>query len=427
MQTHTSLPTDAAAPGLVRPLRIALLGYRSHPFGGGQGVYLHYLSKALADLGHAVTVISGEPYPQLDERVQLVKLPGLNLYENGLGSLRFHHLRSWANIAEWLGKLTGGFSEPYAFGRRAAAWLREHGGAFDLVHDNQCLAYGMLTIQKQLPLVTTIHHPITRDLAIALQAAESLWLRLLIRRWHSFLGMQKRVARRLRHIITVSACSQRDIAQAFGIPESRLTLVYNGIDTAVFRPLPEIERVPFRLMATASADQPLKGLRFLLEAFAQLLPRYPQLSLLLVSKPKPGGETEQLIERLGIGQRVQFVSGISTEQLVRYYAEAEIAIVPSVYEGFGLPAGEAMACGVPLVSTLGGALPEVVGDAGLSVPVQDSAALVTAIAGLLDSPERRAELAEAGRRRILQQFSWALAARSMTAYYEQVIAHENAG
>ena len=412
-------------PAAVRPLRICLLGYRSHPYGGGQGIYLHYLSKALVELGHSVDVISGEPYPQLDPRVRLIPMPGMNLYEKGLASLRPRHLTSWANMAEWLGKLTGGFTEPYAFGHRVAAYLRTHGHEYDLVHDNQCLATGMLDIQKHLPLVTTIHHPITRDREIALKATQGFWMKLLVRRWHSFLGMQKKVARQLKHLITVSECSRKDIADAFGVDAERISLIYNGIDTDVFRPMPAVAKIPYRLMATASADQPLKGLRYLLEAFAQLLPQYPQLSLLLVSKPKPGGETEQLIKQLGIADRITFVSGISTEQLVRHYAQAEIAVVPSVYEGFGLPAGEAMACGVPLVSTRGGALAEVVGDAGLLVPVKDATALAEAIATLLNHPAQRDALAAAGRERMLHEFSWALAARDITRYYEKVIADAN--
>lgn len=415
-----------ALPVAIRPLRICLLGYRSHPYGGGQGIYLHYLSKALVDLGHRVDVISGEPYPKLDPRVRLIPMPGMNLYEKGLGSIRLHHLSSWANVAEWVGKLTGNFSEPYAFGCRVVSYMRRHGHEYDLIHDNQCLATGMLQLQEMgLPVVTTIHHPITRDLEIALQATEGFWMRLLVRRWHGFLGMQKRVAQRLRHLITVSECSRHDIAEAFGVDAGRITVIYNGIDTGVFQPSPDVAKIPYRLMATASADAPLKGLRYLLEAFAQLLPRYPQLSLLLVSKPRPGGETEQLIETLGIRDRITFVSGISTEQLVRHYAEAEVAVVPSVYEGFGLPAGEAMACGVPLVCSRGGALPEVVGDAGLLVPVRDSAAIAAAIAHLLDHPAEREHLAQAGRARMLHEFNWALAARDMTRYYEKVIADEN--
>ena len=405
-----------------RRLRIALLGYRSQPFGGGQGVYLKYLSKALVDAGHSVDVISGPPYPHLDPRVRLIQLPSLDLFENGLASLRPHHLRSMTNVIEWSSKLTGGFAEPYTFGRRAVKYLRENGHDYDLVHDNQSLSYGMLEIQRSgLPLVTTVHHPITSDLRIALAAARSWWERILIRRWHSFLNMQKKVVTQLHNVVTVSDCSRQDIARDFGLQPAGISLVYNGIDTEEFRPMPEITRRPQRLMATASADAPLKGLRYLLLAYAELLKRHPELELLLVSKPQPGGKTEQLIERLGIRDRIQFVSGIRTEEMVRYYAEATIAVVPSIYEGFGLPAGEAMACGVPVVSTDGGALPEVVGDAGVVVPAKNADALVDAIDGLLADPERRARMGELGRQRILDKFCWQVCAREMSNYYLKVL------
>ena len=410
------------APVPLEPLRIALLGYRSQPFAGGQGVYLNYLSKALVDAGHRVDVISGPPYPQLDPRVRLIQLPSLDLFENGLLSLRPRHLASLTDMIEWCSKLTGGFAEPYTFGRRAVRYLRRHGGEYDLVHDNQSLSYGMLQIQDMgLPLVTTVHHPITSDLRIALKAARSWYERLLIRRWHSFLVMQKKVVKQLHNVVTVSDCSRQDIARDFGLQPAGIGLVHNGIDTAVFRPLPDVERQPLRLMATCSADAPLKGLRYLLRAYARLLPQYPGLELLVVSKPRPGGKTEKLVRHLGIADRVRFVNGITTEQMVRYYAEAAIAVVPSVYEGFGLPAGEAMACGVPVVSSDGGALPEVVGDAGVIVPARNVDALVAAIDGLLRDPERRAELGAMGRQRILDEFCWDVCAGQMVDYYRQVL------
>jgi len=418
--------TETPAADRKRALRIALLGYRSQPHGGGQGIYMRYLSKALVEAGHSVDVISGPPYPLLDPRVRLVKLPSLDLFENGLRSLRPRHLASMSNIIEWLSQLTGGFAEPYTFGRRAVKYLRQYGHEYDLVHDNQSLSYGMLQIQAMgLPLVTTIHHPITSDLRIALNAARSWRERLFIKRWHSFLTMQKKVVRQLRNIVTVSDCSRQDIARDFGLQPAGISVAHNGIDIDDFKPLPGVERNPLRLMATCSADQPLKGLRYLLHAYARLLETYPGLELLLVSKPKPGGNTEQLVQRLGIADKVRFVNGISTEQMVRYYAEAAIAVVPSVYEGFGLPAGEAMACGVAVVSTDGGALPEVVGDAGVIVPVKNVDALVGAIDALLKDPERRAELGARARRRIEDNFCWQVCARQMTDYYHQVLEREH--
>jgi glycosyltransferase involved in cell wall biosynthesis len=416
----------AAETAIERPLRIALLGYRSQPHGGGQGVYMRYLSKALVEAGHTVDVISGPPYPHLDPRVRLIQLPSMDLFENGLRSLRPHHLKSMSNVVEWFSQLTGGFAEPYTFGRRAVKYLREHGHNYDLIHDNQSLSYGMLEIQEMgLPLVTTVHHPITSDLRIALAAARTLKERLFIRRWHSFLNMQKKVIKQLRNIVTVSDCSRQDIARDFGLQPAGISLAHNGIDIDVFKPVPGVQRNPLRLMATCSADQPLKGLRYLLHAYARLLENYPELELLLVSKPNPGGKTEKLVQRLGLADKVRFVNGISTEQMVRYYAEAAIAVVPSVYEGFGLPAGEAMACGVPVVSTDGGALPEVVGDAGVIVPVKDVDALVTAIDALLQNPQKRAELGARGKLRIEENFCWQVCAGQMTEYYRQVLEHEN--
>lgn len=389
-------------------------------------MYLNYLSKALVDAGHCVDVISGPPYPHLDPRVSLIKLPSLDLFENGLESLRPHHLRSFSNIIEWTSKLTGGFAEPLTFGRRAVKYLRQHGHRYDLVHDNQSLSYGMLDIQRMgIPLVTTVHHPITSDERIALAAASDWKERLLIKRWHSFLNMQKKVVKKLRHVVTVSDCSRQDIARDFGLNPKDIHLVYNGIDTDIFKPRPSIERLPARLMATASADAPLKGVRYLLKAYAQLLEIFPALELLLVSKLHLGGETEQLVNKLGLRDKITFVSNISTEQMVDYYAQATLAVVPSVYEGFGLPAGEAMACGVPVVSTTGGALPEVVGDAGVLVPVKDSSALAEAIATLLRDPRRRDQLGVLGRERIEQCFCWQVTASSMVDYYRQVIESEN--
>ena len=405
-----------------KPLNICLLGYRSQPYGGGQGIYIKYLSKALVDAGHSVDVISGQPYPHVDPRVKLIKMPGLNLFETGLGSLRPHHLRSMTNIIEWTGKLTGAFSEPHCFGRRVFKYLKKHGRDYDIIHDNQCLSWGMLKLQKnKFPLVTTIHHPITSDLSIALKAANSWGERLLIRRWHSFLTMQKKVATRLDNVVTVSERSQQDIAAAFDIAPESINLIYNGIDTGEFRPLSNIERKRFRIMATASADAPLKGVRYLLEALARLIPRYPALELLMVGQPKPGGDTEQLIATLNLSKHIQFVSGISTEELVKHYAEAEVVVVPSVYEGFGLPAGEAMACSVPVVSTNGGALPEVVGDAGMVVPIKNSKAIAEAVASLFDDEGKREQLGRAGRQRIEQLFCWQRAAQQVTAYYQQVL------
>jgi len=406
-----------------RPLRIALLGYRSHPHVGGQGIYIKYLSAALVKLGHRVDVLSGPPYPELDPGVRLIKIPSLDLFatDNHVTALRWRHLRSFSDCFEWLSMLTGGFAEPYTFGRRAAKYLQQqdrlHGRQYDLVHDNQSLAYGLLNIEKTgLPVVATVHHPITRDRDLALAAAN--WKhRLLIRRWHFFLHMQTRVVRKLKHVITVSAQSQRDIDMAFKRLPERTPVIHNGIDTDTFRPLAHIQRETQLLITTSSADQPLKGLRYLLIALALLKPRFPQLRLLVIGQLKAGGKTDKLLQRLQLADAVKFVSGISTAALVEYYNRATIAVSPSLYEGFGLPAGEAMACATAVVSSDGGALPEVVGDAGRIVAAGDSDALANALAELLEQPDLRQQLGHAARARIEQHFSWQVCAARLCDYY----------
>lgn len=411
------------------PLNIALLGYRSNPYSGGQGIYLHYLSKALLEAGHRVDVISGPPYPHLVPGVRLIKLPSLDLYNepNHVTALRWRHLKSFTDTFEYFDMLTGGFPEPYTFGRRLTKYFRAMKPAYDIIHDNQSLCYGTLALQRDYPLVTTVHHPITSDRELALASATGWRERLLIKRWHSFIGMQRKVVSRLKHIVTVSHVSAADVARAFGLDQRELHVIHNGIDTQTFSPQPDVSKVPFRIMATASADQPLKGLRYLLEAIAQLESTYPDIHLVVVGKLKEGGETDRLIDQLGIRERLRFVSGIETAEIADLYAGAAIAVVPSIYEGFGFPAGEAMACGVPVISTNGGALPEVVGDAGLVVPVRDAAAIAGKITYLLEHPDEAAAIGAAGRRHIEQQFSWQIAAERMVAMYRDVIAaHEAA-
>lgn len=410
-------------------LRIALLGYRSHPHVGGQGIYLKYLSRALTEMGHKVDVISGPPYPELDNNVGLIKLPSLDLYAhpNPAKALTWKHLRSYSDSFEWLSKLTGGFAEPYTFSRRAYKYLRAHRHEYDVVHDNQCLGYGLLRLQKLgIPVVSTIHHPITRDRQLALEAESDWGMRLLVRRWYAFLAMQTKVAQNLNHVITVSRQSMQDIFDAFGRETHSTHVIPNGIDTHVFKPRPELAKVPYRVITTASSDQPLKGQRILLEALAKLAPQYPQLHLRVVGKLKAGGSTEQLLQNLKLEDRVTFLEGISTQTLAEEMNQAQIAITPSLYEGFGLPAGEAMASGTAVISSDGGALPEIVGKAGLVVPAGDSAALAAAINQLFEDETLRTALETVGPQRIEAQFSWKIAAASLTTYYQEMLAKKNA-
>lgn len=418
-------PSPLSEPGEQGPLRILMSGYRSNPYSGGQGVYLRHMSKALVDQGHEVDVVSGPPYPHLDERIRLTKLPSLDLYAapNPFWALKREHLRSRTDFYEWWAHNSGAFPEPFTFGQRLAAYLSPRHGRYDVLHDNQTLSPGLLNIRNLgLPVVSTIHHPITRDRDIALDHARHIFERMLLRRWFSFLKMQSAVSRDLDHLITVSQRTKEDVVEAFGVKPGAMEVIHNGIDTDIFQPIPEIPRKPNRLIATASADVPLKGLIYLIEAYAALLPQHPDLELVVIGTLREGA-TMRLLRALGIKDKVRFLSDLSDRDIAEAYAEATIAVSPSVYEGFGLPAGEAMACGVPLVTTDGGALPEVAGDAAIIVPHSNAQALASAIGQLLDDPEKRATLGRAGRARVLRHFTWEQAAEKAIQIYRKAIAH----
>ncbi len=409
-----------------RPLSICILSYRSNPFCGGQGVYVKYLSKALRDLGHRVEVISGEPYPDLDRDIGFVPLPGMNFYgyNRVIDAIKERKIKGFIDLYELISYNTGGFPEPLTFGLRAASFLgRKREKKYDIIHDNQSLSYGLLKLTSKYPVVSTIHHPITRDLRLALTHEKDFFLRLLIKRWHSFLKMQKRVAPRLPFIITVSKASKKDIIEDFKVQPDKVHVVYNGVDIEKFRPLTELEPVKDSIIATASADVPLKGLNYLIEAISLVRERFPNISLRVVGKPKKQGDTEKLIQKLRLQDRVSFVSGITDEELVREYARATIAVVPSLYEGFGLPAAEAMACGKPVISTTGGALSEVVGNAGLLVPPGDPRQLANGICYLLSNSGLQKELGTKARTRTVEMFNWEAAAENTVEVYKKAIEH----
>ncbi|MBO0747778.1 MAG: glycosyltransferase family 4 protein, partial [Acidimicrobiaceae bacterium] len=374
-------------------LRIALLVYRGNPHSGGQGVYTRYLSRELLELGHRVTVFSGQPWPVLDEGVGFVPVPSLDLYREP-DPFRVPHLREFTSpidVAEFALMCTAGFPEPRTFSWRVRRELARRRGRYDVVHDNQTFGRSLLGVMADgWPLLGTCHHPITVDRALELAHAATLVRKITLRRWYGFVGMQKRVARRVPRILTVSESSKRDIVEQMGVTAERLEIVPIGVDDAVFRPHPEIPRVPGRIMTTASADVALKGLVPLLEAVAKLRVERPEVHLVVVGRLREDSPAGAVIDRLGLGGAVDFAAGVSDQRIVELYAQAQAAVVPSLYEGFSLPAVEAMACGVPLVATTGGALPEVVGadgETGLLVAPGDAGALAQAIERVLaDAP-----------------------------------------
>ena len=417
------VPARPAEPG---KLRIAFLIYRGNPRCGGQGVYTRHLSRELVNLGHSVEVFSGPPWPELDEGVGFTAVRGLDLYRDP-DPFRIparKEFTSLADVAEFAVMMTGGFGEPLAYSMRIEKILKDRRGDFDIIHDNQCMGPGILKLHREgWPLLETLHHPITVDRSIALDHAETAWKRYTTRRWFGFLRMQVRVVQQLPAVLTVSHNSKIDINAQMKVPLNRLTVVPVGVDASVFRPYDDVVKKKGRLMVTSSSDVPMKGLVPLLEAIAKLRAER-DIDLIVIGQPKVKGRVAAAIERLGLGDIVTTITGVSDDELARLYGEAEVAIVPSLYEGFSLPAIEAMSCAVPVVATTGGALPEVVGvsgETGLLVEPNNPEALVEAIRSLLDDPALRQRLGDNGRQRVMERFTWQVTARGTAACYEAIL------
>jgi glycosyltransferase involved in cell wall biosynthesis len=403
-----------------RRLRIALLSYRSKPHSGGQGVYVRHLSRELAALGHHVEVFSGQPYPELDDGPLLRRVPSLDLYrdDDPFRTPRPAEIRDWADALEVTMMWGGAFPEPLTFSVRALRVLRSRPGEFDIVHDNQGLGYGMLGVHRLgLPLVTSIHHPITVDRR--LDMADRGWLeRLNKERWYGFVRMQGRVARRVGPLITVSESSRDDICRDFKVPRDKVQIIPLGVDTRLFRPRTDQPRVNGRIVTVTSVDSPLKGLPTLLRAVAKLA---TERDAHLVVVGSPPSATREQVALLALGDTVTFANGLPDEEYARLLASAEVAVIPSLYEGFSLPAVEHLASGTPLVASRAGALPEVVADAAVLVKPGDPEEFAAALRGLLDDGAQRAELAARGLARVRERFAWPAVATATVELYWKAI------
>ena len=406
-------------------MKIGLLSYRSNPFSGGQGIYVKHLSLALTKLGHQVDVISGPPYPDLHEDINLIKIPSLNLFELEdnlrLRSFRLSFLFNLADFREWLGVLSGRFPEPYAFGKRVNIYLDKTSTDYDLIHDNQSLCYELINIQKEIPLVTTIHHPITKDRRLALEAAATWKERLSINRWHSFLRMQKKVAPQLNRIVCPSNQSKADVIEELKVNEENVDVVLNGIDLDSFNRDERVEKKPYRIITTASADVPLKGLKFLIEAMTEIIEEIPEAHLMVLGRAKKEGDIAKQISRLNLEEKISFRSGLSQSEVVSLYSSSHICVIPSLYEGFGFGAGEAMACGLPLISTQSGGLKEVIGQEAVIIEAASSEAIIKAVKDLFSNKEKQLALSRAGRKRMEKEFNWMKAAEAYEKIYSKTI------
>jgi glycosyltransferase involved in cell wall biosynthesis len=408
-------------------MRICLLTYRGNPYCGGQGIYVSYLARELVRLGHEVHGITGPPYPHSLPGVIWHHVPGLCLYgNNGAYPPTANPLSAFAplNFYTWAASLAGGFPEMAAFSARAFLKVRQllRQQQFDVIHDNQTLGWGLLPLQALgVPLLATIHHPLTIDRQRGFEPPTSFQQQFNRVRFYP-IRMQRFVARHMARIITVSKASAEAISRDFCVPPANIEVIYNGVDCNLFRPLPEVPRVPGRVLFVGNIEDRNKGGRYLLQAMTHVR---PDAQLVVVT----GGISDlQGLEReldcLGLRHRITFYARLSSQALVRMYATAEVAVSPSLFEGFGFPAAEAMACGLPLVAARGGALPEVVGDAGVLVPARDAQALAMAINTLLGDSPRRRQLGRTARARIQTRFRWQdTAQRLVQVYTEMCNAH----
>ena len=390
-------------------LKILILSYRSAPFGGGQGIYVKDLSKALLDLGHEVTVFSGPPYPELDKKIVLIRSPGLNLFETFNFKDRFfkfinHKDKTTSDFYEFFSVLFGGFPEMRTFGVRAKKHVLKN--KYDLVIDNQSVSYGMEYIQILTPLIEVIHHPITMDLKYELSTSNNLIYRFSRHRWYSFLRMQKKVAPLLKNILTPSNNSKKDISKEFHVKPENISVIHNAVDSNIFRPYPEIKNLPQRLITTASADVPLKGLDFSLYALADLSKEFQDIELLVIGTLRKGGHTDRLIKKLNLNERVTFKTGITKDEIAQEYAKSSVAIVSSLYEGFGYPVAEAMSCSIPLIATDVASIPEITDNFAILIPPKDSDAIRDSIRKILLEPDLYNKVAAKGRLHIKNKFNW---------------------
>ena len=401
-------------------LNIAISSYRSAPFGGGQGIFIYELSKALQTLGHKVDIISGPPYPNLEPEINLIKSPGLNLFSTFVFKERISLFKNKENKTlddwyEFFSALLGGFPEIKTFGKRLKQLVSN--SSYDVLIDNQSISFGVLEIQKNLPVLEIIHHPITKDYKYDIQFSKGIIQKISKWRWFSFLKMQRKVAPKLNVISTPSHNSKKDIAKDFNVSMKKISVIPNGIDFEKFSPKKNISRTIGQIITTASADVPLKGLDFTLHAVAALVKDFPHLRLIIIGAPRIGGHTERLIQKLKIEANIVYKTNLTKEEIAIEYASSNIAIVSSLYEGFGFPVGEAMACSIPLIATNVASIPEITGNFAELIPARDSKSIERSIRNILSNPAKYQIRADEGRQHIIDNFDWKKIAQS----YENLI------
>jgi glycosyltransferase involved in cell wall biosynthesis len=385
-----------------------------------QATYVHDINRHLVRRGHTVTVVTpgnaSLPAAEQFDGVDVVRFPmelPVDLTYGRVAQSRVNLVGKLARVAVMAHYLEAQY-------RATVAAARERGA--DVIHAHWAIPTGPAAVQAArklgLPSVITMHGG---DVYVNPEQGYDFPTRWYVRpplRWT------------LRHAGALTAITEdcRQHALRAGAPDQSMHLVFNGTDLRRFSPAPGGKPVDPRygpLMIFACRQLfPRKGIRFLIEAAAQLKPRFPELRVVVAGDGFERPELIKLAETLGIADRVTFLGWVPNSDLPPYYRAAAISVIPSLEEGFGIPAAEAMGCETPVVASDAGGLPEVVehGVTGLIVPRGDSTALAEAMATLLADPARRAEMGRAGRERALRLFDWDRTAAQFEQIYASVLA-----
>ena len=416
---------------MARPLRIAYVAYRGNMNSGGQGIYLWFLAREMARLGHEVQVFVGPPYPDPMPFAKVEELPNQQFWAKWVLDQKDQivpkqnplQVLQPLNFYELAASRIGFLPEPFAFSLRAFGRLTHHlrnDGRFDLVHDVQCLGYGLLGLRALgLPVVTTVHHPLSVDRRASFVRDESTRDAIGTAKFYP-IGMQAFVARHLDCVLTSSEISARQIVRDYRVQPQRIRNVRNGLDTNLFSPDASVEKSENELLCVGRSTDPNKGIATLIEALGHLP---DHVTLTLVDDNSPDNQVRRWARDAGVLGRLRLTGRVASKELVDLYRRAAVVVVPSRYEGFSLPAVEAMACGTPVVAARSGALPEVLDltGGGILAERDNPLSIAQAIQSLLQNTETRALMAKRGRERVVEKLSWPKIAAATADVYAEIV------
>ncbi|HET6579368.1 MAG TPA: glycosyltransferase [Gemmatimonadales bacterium] len=385
-----------------------------------QATYVHDINRHLVRRGHRVTVVTpGNPSIAASDSfdgVDVVRFPMELPVDLTYGRVAQSRVNIWGKFAR-LAVMAHYLEAQY---RATLAAVHERGA--DVVHAHWAIPTGPAAVHAArrlgLPSVITMHGG---DVYVNPAQGYDFPTRWYVRpalRWT------------LRHAAALTAITEdcRQHALRAGAPDRSVHLVFNGTDLRRFSPAPNGSRAVdprygAHMIFACRQLFPRKGIRFLIEAAAALKPRFPDVKVVIAGDGFERPELISLAESLGIARDVTFLGWVPNSELPPYYRAAAVSVIPSLEEGFGIPAAEAMGCQTPVVASDAGGLPEVVenGVTGLVVPRGDSSALADAIGTLLADPARRVQMGRAGRERALRLFDWDRTAEQLERIYADVL------